>query len=224
MGMSYIIVDHRESKSSIPCLLKSMNINFIFKFLEVGDYIINPETAVERKSMKDFISSLFDGRLFNQIEQISSSYSNAFIIVEGNLNEVEEYLRNPKAVYCAIASLLINYRIKLVNVLSEKETALFLYCLVNTSTRKERGYLIKHAKKKGFFDQQIYLISSLPGVGPKLAVNLLNHFGSPKNVFLASVEELSKVPGIGLKRARRLRDLIDTNVKMYENMFEKLSK
>lgn len=222
--MSYIIVDHRESKSSIPDLLKSMNINFVFKLLEVGDYIINPETAVERKSMKDFIASLFDGRLFNQIEQLSSSYPNAFIIVEGDLNEVEAYLRNPKAVYCAIASLLINYKIKLVNVLSEKETALFLYCLVNTSTKKERGYFIKHAKKKGFFDQQIYLISSLPSVGPKLALNLLNHFGSPKNVFLASVEELSKVPGIGLKRARRIRDLIDTNVKMYENMFEKLSK
>ncbi|MGB9724965.1 MAG: ERCC4 domain-containing protein [Nitrososphaeria archaeon] len=222
--MGYIIVDHRESKSSIPDLLKSMNINFVFKLLEVGDYIINPETAVERKSMKDFIASLFDGRLFNQIEQLSSSYPNAFIIVEGNFNEVEAYLRNPKAVYCAIASLLINYKIKLVNVLSEKETALFLYCLVNASTKKGRGYLIKHAKKKGFFDQQIYLISSLPSVGPKLALNLLNHFGSPKNVFLASVEELSKVPGIGLKRARRIRDLIDTNVKMYENMFEKLSK
>lgn len=222
--MSYIIVDHRESKSSIPSLLKSMNINFVFKLLEVGDYIINPETAVERKSMKDFIASLFDGRLFNQIEQLSSSYSNAFIVVEGNLNEAEAYLRNPKAVYCAIASLLVNYKVKLVNVLSEKETALFLSCLVNTSTKKERGYLIKHAKKKDFFEQQVYLISSLPGVGSKIALNLLNYFGSPRNVFLASVEELSKVPGLGLKRARRIRELLDTNVKMYKNLFEKLSK
>lgn len=181
--MSYIIVDHRESKSSIPNLLKSMNVNFVFKLLEVGDYIINPETAVERKSMKDFIASLFDGRLFNQIEQLSSSYSNAFIVVEGNFNEVEAYLRNPKAVYCAIASLLVNYKVKLVNVLSEKETALFLSCLVNTSTKKERGYLIKHAKKKDFFEQQVYLISSLPGVGSKIAINLLNYFGSPKKCF-----------------------------------------
>jgi len=222
--MSCIIVDHRESKSAVPDILKSMKINLVFKFLDIGDYVINPETAVERKSMRDFISSLFDGRLFYQIEQLSSSYANAFLIIEGGYNEVESYISNPKAVYCAIASLLINYKIKLVNVPSENETALFLSCLLNVSPSKKGGYLIKHAKKKDFFEQQVYLVSSLPGIGPKTATNLLNHFGSPKNVFLASVEELSKVPGIGLKRARKIRLLLDTNVKMYENMFEKLGK
>ncbi|MCX8188376.1 MAG: helix-hairpin-helix domain-containing protein [Nitrososphaeria archaeon] len=218
--MVSIIVDSRESKSKIPNLLKSMNIDIIFKFLEVGDYIINPETAVERKSVKDFVSSLFDGRLFNQIEQLSSSYTNAFLIIEGNYNEVESYMKNPKVVQCAIASLLINYKIKLINSYSEDETALFLSCLLNTTPSKRGEYFIKHAKKKDFLGQQIYLISSLPGIGYKTAVNLLKHFGSPKNIFLASVKELSKVPGMGLKRARRIRLLLDTNVKLYEQFFK----
>lgn len=222
--MVSIIVDSRESKSNIPGLLKSMNIDIVFKFLEIGDYIVNPETAVERKSVNDFISSLFDGRLFHQIAQLSSSYANAFLIIEGNYNEVEFYAKNPKVVHCAIASLLINYKIKLVNLFSETETALFLSCLLNVTPSKRSGYLIKHAKKKDFFEQQIYLISSLPSVGSKTAINLLKHFGSPKNVFLASVDELSKVPGMGLKRARRIRFLLDTNIKVYDNFFEKLSK
>ncbi len=222
--MADIIVDSRESKSNVPNLLKSMGIGIIFKFLEVGDYIINPETAVERKSVNDFISSLFDGRLFHQIEQLSSSYINAFLIIEGNYDEIEFYVRNPKVVQCAIASLLINYKIKLVNSPSEDETALFLSCLSNVSPSKKDGYFIKHAKKKDFFGQQIYLISSLPGIGYKTAVSLLKHFGTPKNIFLASVEELSKVHGVGLKRARRIRLLLDTNIKLYEAFFEKLSK
>lgn len=222
--MVSIIVDSRESKSNIPNLLKSMNINVIFKFLEIGDYIINPETAVERKSVNDFVHSLFDGRLFHQIERLSSSYVNAFLVIEGSYNKVEFYVRNPKVIQCAIASLLMNYKVKLVNSSSEDETALFLYCLLNVTPSKKDKYFIKHAKKKDFFGQQVYLISSLPGIGYKTAVNLLKHFGTPKNIFLASVEELSKVPGVGLKRARMIRLILDTNVELYERFFEKLSE
>jgi ERCC4-type nuclease len=68
MVMSYIIVDQREFKSSVPFLLKEMGIRVEFKFLEIGDYIINSEIAVERKLYTIFISSLFDGRLFQQVD------------------------------------------------------------------------------------------------------------------------------------------------------------
>lgn len=40
--MATITVDSRESKSTVLNLLKSMGIEVIFKFLEIGDYIINP--------------------------------------------------------------------------------------------------------------------------------------------------------------------------------------
>jgi len=114
MDMSYIIVDHRESKSSVPFLLKEMGIRVEFKFLEIGDYIINSEIAVERKTLHDFISSLFDGRLFQQVDLLSSNYSSPFLIVEGNYSEIEEYVQNPKSVYSALVSLLLICRINLM--------------------------------------------------------------------------------------------------------------
>ena len=58
-----IIVDERERKSGIPELLKSVGLNLEMKTLPIGDYIVAPETVVERKSIRDLMSSVFDGRL-----------------------------------------------------------------------------------------------------------------------------------------------------------------
>ena len=223
MGMSYIIVDHRESKCLVPFLLREMGVKVEFKFLEIGDYVINPEIAVERKTLRDFVSSLFDGRLFQQVDRLSSNYSSSFLIVEGNYNEIEAYVQNPKAVYGALISLLLNYRIHLINVPSERETAVVLSSLANQFSRKP-SYSIKHAKKDNFIDQQVYVISSLPSVGKTIATRLLERFGSPKGVFLASTDELAKIKGLGPKRAREIRSLLDTSWKSYENYFENISK
>ena len=61
-----IVIDDRERKSGIPKLLQGIGINAEIKTLPVGDYIVAPETIVERKSISDLISSVFDGRLFDQ--------------------------------------------------------------------------------------------------------------------------------------------------------------
>ena len=44
-----IIVDEREKKSGIPKLLSSIGVKTEIKTLPIGDYIVAPETIVERK-------------------------------------------------------------------------------------------------------------------------------------------------------------------------------
>ena len=61
-----IVVDEREKKSGIQDFLKKTGINLEIKTLQVGDYIVAPETVVERKTISDLASSIFDGRLFEQ--------------------------------------------------------------------------------------------------------------------------------------------------------------
>ena len=55
---SRIVIDDRERKSGIPELIKKIGINVEIKTLQVGDYIVSPETVVERKSIQDFMSSI----------------------------------------------------------------------------------------------------------------------------------------------------------------------
>jgi len=51
-------------------------------------------------------------------------------------------------------------------------------------------------------------LQGLPGIGPKLAINLYNHFESIEEIFTASYEELIKVPKMGKKKAEKLRKII----------------
>ena len=79
-----VIVDEREKPSSVPDFLKKLGLQVEFKMLDVGDYIISPICAVERKSSRDFLKSLYSGRLYDQASRIKEDYEKAFFIIEGN--------------------------------------------------------------------------------------------------------------------------------------------
>lgn len=62
-----IEVDYREKPSGIIDILRSRNgIRVEEKRLSVGDYRINDHITVERKTTRNFIISIIDGRLFSQ--------------------------------------------------------------------------------------------------------------------------------------------------------------
>jgi ERCC4-type nuclease len=56
----------------------------------------------------------------------------------------------------------------------------------------------------------LYILQSLPKVGPKLAKKLLQHFKSISNVINASAQDLSKIEGIGKITAEKIRKVLDT--------------
>ncbi|KAK4959228.1 DNA repair protein RAD16 [Elasticomyces elasticus] len=77
-----VVVDVREFRSSLPSLLHGRNMVVIPCQLTVGDYIVTPEIAVERKSIKDLISSFSDGRLYNQAETMLQHYKSPMLLIE----------------------------------------------------------------------------------------------------------------------------------------------
>ncbi len=79
-----IIVDEREKKSGIPKLLSAIGVKTEIKTLPIGDYIVAPETVVERKTISDLVSSIFDGRLFDQCNRLKEHYQFPILLIEGN--------------------------------------------------------------------------------------------------------------------------------------------
>jgi excinuclease ABC subunit C len=49
-------------------------------------------------------------------------------------------------------------------------------------------------------------LEEIPGVGPKTRLALLRHFGSLRQLRVATVEELAAAPGIGSKSAKSIYD------------------
>ena len=50
--------------------------------LEVGDYILSPQIAVERKSPSDLASSLKSGRLYKQTKAMALGYAKSVLLIE----------------------------------------------------------------------------------------------------------------------------------------------
>ncbi len=208
-----IVVDERERKSGIPDLLRAVGINIEMKTLQIGDYIVAPETVVERKSIKDLIASVFDGRLFDQCNRLKEHFQFPIILMEGNVDEIIEITENPLIFYGAVSSIALDFKIPIIATPSADHTAKLL---ISMCSRKEipKGPFLKKIKKSNDVQkQQLVALSSLPGVGEKLSVRMLEKFGSPLKVFNASSTELAKVEGLGNARAKKIKKMLEVKSK-----------
>ncbi|VDN55404.1 unnamed protein product [Dracunculus medinensis] len=79
-----IIIDMREFNCELPTILYKRGIDLVPATLEVGDYILAPDVAVERKALDDLVQSLHSGRIFKQIEQMLRHYENVILLIESN--------------------------------------------------------------------------------------------------------------------------------------------
>jgi DNA excision repair protein ERCC-4 len=213
-----IIVDEREKKSGIPELLRSVGINLEIKTLPIGDYIVAPETVVERKSLSDLVSSIFDGRLFDQCNRLKEHFAHPVILVEGNVDEIEQIVENPLVFYGALSAIAIDFKIPIVPTPSATHTAKLL---VSMCSRKEisKGPFLKKIKKSDNLQrQQLSVLCSLPGVGEKLATRMLERFGSPARTLNATFAELAKIEGLGEARAKKIKQMLES-----ENALKKRS-
>jgi len=223
-----IVVDERERNSGIPDLLKNVGAVIDFAQLKVGDYVVSPETAVERKTVHDLVSSIYDGRLFVQCSDLVAHYKKPLLVVQGNIAELAEIPedadrdvkklaeRMPLA-YDALATVATEFRIPIIHTPSADQTAQLLVTLVNKSLRegKATGPLLKKIKKENpVYIQQLSVLSSVPGVGDKLAQRMLEKFQTPKRALTASAAELATIPGFGLARAERVRKILDSAKKI----------
>ena len=78
-----IVVDSRELGSPTTRELSKYDILITQETLSIGDFIISDRTAIERKTVDDFASSIIDGRLFEQMSNLKSAYDMPILMIEG---------------------------------------------------------------------------------------------------------------------------------------------
>jgi DNA excision repair protein ERCC-4 len=229
-----IVVDERERSSNIPVLLKNAGAVIDFTQLKVGDYIVSSETAVERKTVRDLISSIYDGRLFVQCSDLVKYYQKPLLVLQGNiaeLGETSEDMEDPDDIklhtermslaYDALITVATEFRIPIIHTPSAEQTAQLLVTLVNRSLQeaKATGPLLRKIKKENPIQiQQLSVLASLPGVGEKLAARMLKKFHTPIRALNASAAELATIPGFGLTRAERVRKVLNIHNNVEEVM------
>ena len=216
-----IVIDEREKKSGIPKLLKAIGVNIELKTLPIGDYIVSHETVVERKSINDLISSIFDGRLFDQCNRLKDHFQFPVILLEGNVDEIESITENPLVFYGALSTIAVDFKIPVIPTPNASHTAKLL---VSLSSRKEsiKGPLLKKIKKSNDIQkQQLIVLCSLPGIGEKTAIRMLEKFGTPLKALSSSTKDLAKIPGLGESRAKKIKKMLQEKSKHTKKLDQK---
>ena len=206
-----VVADERERASGVPEELSKLNVRVYFSRLPVADYVLNPELAVERKSVKDLVSSVYDSRLFYQAAKLSAAYAKPFLLVEGDSKEVESLAKNLKSFYGAIANVTLAYGLRVLYTANPKETATAIAELLGHARAKPLARMPSELppKAKSIPQQQLYLVSAVPGIGRKLAEKLLSKYGTPRRVMALTAGELAMTQGIGWKKAERIKNMMD---------------
>ncbi|KAI9887918.1 MAG: hypothetical protein M1823_000307 [Watsoniomyces obsoletus] len=82
-----VVIDVREFRSSLPSLLHANSMDVVPCMLTVGDYILTPDICIERKSIRDLISSFNNGRLYTQVETMGLYYKFPMLLIEFDMNK-----------------------------------------------------------------------------------------------------------------------------------------
>ena len=201
-----IYADKREANSRILEILKH-RCDLREKQLPVGDYLLSKKVCAERKTTNDFISSIIDGRLFRQLEELKNNFRSPLMILEGNGLFNGERKIHPNAIRGALASVSIDYGIPIIKTENNLETAEMLLAIARREqiTRKKSVAVRGKKKARSMNHRQEILIAGLPQINTQTAKKLLKRFGSPDGIFSATREDLEKLDGIGPKTAKRIR-------------------
>jgi ERCC4-type nuclease len=203
-----MIVDNRERNLQILESLSGMGVEMAFSQLPVGDYIISDRLCIERKTFSDFENSIMNARLFDQMQRLHESFAKPILLIEGSPAESR---LGAHVMLGAIMKLYVDYNTQVIMSADEQETAYILSRFAEHEQKEEKREPRLVGLKKAYTDDQwqILILSSIPGIGAKLARKLIAHFKTIRGVASADVEQLEEVEKIGKKKAERIYSILN---------------
>jgi len=190
-----------ESIKIFPCIINEV-------YLETGDFIVSDRCVIERKTYTDFLASVYDGRIFEQVRTMKDNFEVVVILVEGTENFEEK--TSDTIFKSVLASLILKFNVSILNTKNFQDTAKMIYELARKEqeeNKREHDFNIVK-KEKEIPEIRERLLSSLPLINRTKAKKLLEHFKTPEHIFSASEEELQAVEGIGKILSKKIREII----------------
>ncbi len=215
-----IIIDNSERDSGVPKHIESKNIGIEYANLRTGSYLITDSMAVDRLTTKQFEELTSAKSLFRRLLDFKKTYDEPILLIEGN-NLSKNKKVSAGALRGAISYICCLNRIPILYTANQAETAEMLYIIAN-QTQFGLGYEVsvpepetsssgesQLIKPKTPEEVQAYIVQTLPDVGPSLAKSMMTMYGNLRTLFSATAGDLTKVEGIGPKKAQKIIDIFD---------------
>lgn len=228
-----ILIDSREANLYNDIINRDLDI-YTDKIeinknnIDIGDINIkyrDIEYIFERKTIKDLISSIHDGRYREQKARMIDNYDNKRItyIIEGDDILSSKSYNNSKVLQSTYLNILFRDNIRLVFTKNVNETATLILSLsikiienpekFNNTTDNNTIYTdhlkLKKKKIENIDEKTCYLmqLSQIPYISNIIAKNISNIYPTMTSLILALNEvddknkELCKIEGIGKEKA-----------------------
>ncbi len=210
-GKITVVVDTHETGSNTNKLIESYGARVVVRSIEVGDYILSDRVAVERKTTEDFLSSIKDGRLFEQLTELNRNFESPILILEGN-GLFSRSKMHPNAIRGVMASIVTDYKVPILPTTGIEETAAQIFWIAKREQEDGKKTISIRGRKKTetMKEKQEYLLAGLPNISKITAERLLEHFGSPISFFNASENDLIEIKGVGRLTAKKIKSVLDS--------------
>lgn len=180
-------------------------------------------TGVQRKRFpEDFIASLADGRLYQQIEMMRQldrsmliiegfgSWTSDDMLMDARLNFSRQQL------FALFFSISFEFGLQIFQVRDINDTIRMVKTLEvwaqkdkHNSLRSRPGAQRDAWGRRGNKEYAAHLLQSFPGIGPELAGRMVEHFGKAPIQWEVSEEELRGVPGVGKLKAKKIWEALN---------------
>jgi DNA excision repair protein ERCC-4 len=199
-----VLVDYRERGSSIPDALSAAGLEVHLTDLPVGDYVLGPGLAIERKGPSDLGASIRDGRIFDQAARLQSAFTQAVLMVEGEPRGIAE------DAWRGAVCRLVEDGFTVLHSLDAEDSAAWIIRLAKRARRAGPTTRTEGPRRAPRHPsaQAEAMLSVVPGISTAMAGSLLAAYGSLAAVADAAPDGLRDHPGIGAVRAARLAEAL----------------
>ena len=184
----HVIIDNREQKLMKVLDQKKDKITYENKQLDIADILISKEIAIERKEGFDFIASIKDNRLFEQLLRLKETYDTPILILEG-LNDIvfENTGMNINSIYGALSFVSYKLGISVIPTRNLEDTAIVIERIAFREQMKDDMPLMSRIapKKMNLQERRYFIMEGLVDIGPKKAKLLIDTFKTPYNALRA---------------------------------------
>lgn len=207
-----IILDSREKQSFIAANLREQGVTIKFETLEIADYLIN-EIAIERKTFKDFQSSIIDKRLISQLENLKK-YEKKLLILEGFYYNYSDSKINENALRGMMLTTPLSFQVPIIFTENEEDTAKFLVLIAKKQDKISEGkvqeFSLRHSKTaETLQEQKQFILEGFPGIGPTSAKKLIASHKNLISIFKTKKNKLKDEKILDERTIDKMKEILE---------------
>jgi DNA excision repair protein ERCC-4 len=203
----HVVADDREATCKVVEALRLHPYCKVeIRRLRIGDYQVAGQLLFERKTLRDLVVSIIDGRFLGQARRLASGPLRSIILLEGTARDLANSQMSREAIQGALITATIMLGIPLLRSRNPEESAQLMLFAARQSSALISGALPRvGARPKSKRALQLHILQGLPNIGPTRAARLIDRFGTVEGAITAAQEALAQVKGLGPRLAGKIR-------------------